>query len=105
MSITAHHAEWLSLMDVSGPFLSVPVLKEVFPNGLVAHDPTIAAELRAAYDTWSDPEESGYGDTEALQQAFVSFVLERVLGFRRDDLIRDPESLRAFATTSDAAWT
>jgi hypothetical protein len=26
MSIARHHAEWLSLLDVSGPFLSLPVL-------------------------------------------------------------------------------
>ena len=26
MSIAKHHAEWLSLIEVSGPFLSLPVL-------------------------------------------------------------------------------
>ncbi len=26
MSIAKHHAEWLSLMEISGPFLSMPVL-------------------------------------------------------------------------------
>ena len=48
MSMAAHHAEWLSLMDVSGPFLSVSVLVEALPNGLDTHDPSVAAELRAA---------------------------------------------------------
>ena len=48
VSVAAHHAEWLSLVDVSGPFLSVPVLKEALPNGLDAHDPHVAAEVRAA---------------------------------------------------------
>ena len=34
MSIARHHAEWLSLVPVSGPFLSLPVLLEAFPYGL-----------------------------------------------------------------------
>jgi hypothetical protein len=36
MSIARHHAEWLSLVEVSGPFLSMPVLLRVFPQGLDA---------------------------------------------------------------------
>src|SRR5262249_35896469 len=36
MSIARHHAEWLSLVEVSGPFLSMPVLLEAFPTGLEA---------------------------------------------------------------------
>ncbi len=29
-SIARHHAEWLSLVEVSGPFLSMEVLQRVF---------------------------------------------------------------------------
>ena len=97
MSVARQHAEWLSLMDVSGPFLSVSVLREAFPNGLAAHDSALAAELRAAYDAWSDPEEAGYDDVEAVHRAFVDFVLQRVLGFRETDWERDPERLRRYA--------
>ncbi len=28
------HHEWLALVEISGPFLAVPVLKEAFPQGL-----------------------------------------------------------------------
>ena len=28
------HHEWLSLIEISGPFLAIPVLKEAFPQGL-----------------------------------------------------------------------
>jgi hypothetical protein len=31
MFIARHHSEWLSLVEVSGPFLSVPVLGRVIP--------------------------------------------------------------------------
>ena len=43
MSIARHHAEWLSLLEISGPFLSMPVLLRAFPQGLDAHDPTLSA--------------------------------------------------------------
>ena len=28
--------EWLNLIEVSGPFLAVPVLRDIFPQGLEA---------------------------------------------------------------------
>jgi hypothetical protein len=39
MSIARHQAEWLSLVEASGPFLSLPVLLKTLPSGLDAHDP------------------------------------------------------------------
>lgn len=52
MSTSRHHTEWLSLIEVSGPFLSLPVLLRVFPQGLDAHDPDLFRDLRAAYEEW-----------------------------------------------------
>ena len=46
MSIAKHHAEWLSLIEVSGPFLSLPVLLQRFPEGMDANDPEHAKALR-----------------------------------------------------------
>lgn len=48
MSIARHHSEWLSLVEVSGPFLSMPVLMRVFPQGLEAHDAERFRLLRLA---------------------------------------------------------
>ena len=31
-SITRHHSEWLSLVEVTGPFLSLSVLVRAFPQ-------------------------------------------------------------------------
>lgn len=39
MTPTQHH-DWLSLIEISGPFLAVPVLKEAFPQGLEELDAT-----------------------------------------------------------------
>ncbi|MBI4782802.1 MAG: hypothetical protein HY785_15980 [Oscillatoriophycideae cyanobacterium NC_groundwater_1537_Pr4_S-0.65um_50_18] len=54
MSIARHHAEWLSLVEASGPFLSLPVLLEVFPNGLEAHEPEPMRMLKLAHEEWQD---------------------------------------------------
>lgn len=32
--VAAHHRDWLSLAEVSGPFLSLPVLRPTWPAGL-----------------------------------------------------------------------
>ena len=32
-SVTKFHSDWLSLIEISGPFISIPVLTEVFPQG------------------------------------------------------------------------
>src|SRR6218665_3254433 len=46
------HHDWLSLVEISGPFLAVPVLKEAFPQGLEELDAAKRKRLRQAYDEW-----------------------------------------------------
>ena len=99
VSVASHHAEWLSLLDVSGPFLSVPVLKDALPNGLDAHDPLVAGELRAALDEWSELDTGGPSDSAEAQRAFVRFVLADVLGFDPDVLAWDPSVTERFRAT------
>lgn len=74
MSVARHHAEWLSLVEVSGPFLSLPVLMRVFPQQLDTLDAHIARDTRLAYSEWEDSE----GD-RAVHHAWLQFVLGRVL--------------------------
>lgn len=76
MSVTRHHADWLSLVEVSGPFVSLPVLQRVFPHGLDKRDSAKAKALRAAYEEWQDnPTAPG------KQRAWVMHVLTSVLGY------------------------
>ena len=71
-----HHADWLSLLEISGPFLSMPVLLNAFPQGLDDFPPEEARSLRADYEYWkenaSDP---------ATHTAWVRLVLESMLGY------------------------
>jgi hypothetical protein len=81
MSITRHHADWLSLVEVSGPFVSLPVLMRAFPQGLEPRDPAQAKMLRAAYDEWHDnPSAPG------KQRAWVMHVLTSVLGYPENQI-------------------
>ena len=71
--IESHHAEWLSLVETSGPFLTVPGLKRALPDGLEAA-PAAPQDLRIAHAEWrQDPD---------LQQRWVRWVLDEVLGLR-----------------------
>jgi len=78
MSTARHHNEWMQLVPNSGPFLSMPVLMRVFPQGLVAHDPDLHRNLRMAHEEWEASQESGRPD-RAIHMAWVKFVLKEVL--------------------------
>ena len=68
--IGSHHAEWLSLVQTSGPFLTVPVLEKVLPDGLEAV--SRMPDLRVAYAEWlNDPR---------LHQRWIAWVLTDLLG-------------------------
>lgn len=78
MTIARHHAEWLSLLEISGPFLSMPVLLDAFPQGLQAHDPEHVRELRAAYEEWAD-NQGGLQPDPAIHHAWIQYVLRNTL--------------------------
>ena len=51
MPYSGNHNEWLSLIEVSGPFLSVPVLDRVLPQGLEPdrHEITLLAPATSPF--------------------------------------------------------
>jgi methylase of polypeptide subunit release factors len=78
MSIARHHAEWLSLVPVSGPFLSLPVLMEVFNTGLEPHDPEHVRLLRQEYANWQEAFEKRKSDP-APHHNWIKFVITKTL--------------------------
>ena len=78
MSIAKHHAEWLSLIEVSGPFLSLPVLVQRFPQGMDAHDPEHAKALRQVHEEW-DQDQNGDRPDPAIHRQWIDWVLRNTL--------------------------
>lgn len=76
--MSAKH-EWLNLIEVSGPFLAVPVLREVFPQGLDELDPARARRLRSAYEEWRDAVDLDDYDLKRLHVAWIEEVLRTAL--------------------------
>lgn len=79
MSSFSIHGEWLSLIEISGPFLAVPVLKEAFPQGLEELDGLKRKRLRQAYDEWREAMETGDPQFPELHTAWINEVLARGL--------------------------
>ncbi|MBV8129423.1 MAG: hypothetical protein JO114_17395 [Planctomycetaceae bacterium] len=97
MPSSRHHTEWLSLIEVSGPFLSVPVLERVFPQGLDAHDPDHVRVLRLAFDEWEDDRDSD-SPRPAIHRKWIRFVLKETLGLPGEVLAEGqsiPQTLKA----------
>jgi hypothetical protein len=90
MAITRHHIEWLSLVPNSGPFLSLPVLAQAFPQGLNAHDADHARRLRMAFDEWDDNQLNQRPDP-AIHRAWVKLILGETLGY--DELLADGQAI------------
>lgn len=71
--------EWLNLIEVSGPFLAVPVLRDVLPQGLEALTSGRPQRLRAAYDEWRDAVDADDADLPAIHSAWIEEVLQSAL--------------------------
>ncbi len=87
------HREWLSLVDLEGPFLAVPVLKRVWPNGMPDFRTTAPnrfeqlSDARRSFETaWEtlDRYPSDEGRLPAFRtarDAWVETVLRNVIGW------------------------
>lgn len=84
MSFNETNTEWLSLIEISGPFLAVPVLKEVFPQGLEQLEANKRKRLRQAYEEWRDALENDDPHFPELHQAWIDEVLARGLELDED---------------------
>lgn len=86
MSDLGQHAEWLSLIEVSGPFLAEPVLKEAFPQGLEGLDGAKKKLVRQAYDEWREAIDLDDPDAVKIHRAWIELVLRQGLELDEDGL-------------------
>ncbi len=92
MSIGRHHAEWRELVEVSGPFLSMAVLAQVFPQGLDTVETELREHLRVAHEEWLDGA-SGPNADLAVHNAFIRYVFREALGVHEADILMHHPSL------------
>lgn len=95
MSVARHHAEWLSLVEVSGPFLSMPVLLRAFPDGLDLRSDASEHRVRlhAAHEEWLD-NQGGLAPDPAIHRAWVRFAIREALEIE-DALVVEGQSIPA----------
>src|SRR5690606_35009492 len=84
MSANHSHHDWLALIEISGPFLAVPVLTEAFPQGLEELDGIIRKRLRQAYEEWREALETDDPHLDELHAAWIDEVLARGLELDED---------------------
>ncbi|MBO9460681.1 DNA methyltransferase [Labrenzia sp. R5_0] len=84
MSDLQPHTEWMSLIDISGPFLAEPVLKDAFPQGLEDLEPHRRRSIRQAYDEWREALDLDDPDLSKIHQAWIDFVLRQALELDED---------------------
>lgn len=86
---TNQHAEWLSLIEVSGPFLAEPILNQAFPQGLEKVDPVKKKQFRQAYDEWREVIDSDAQQDlkikDKIHHQWISWVLKFGLELDEDE--------------------
>ena len=81
MKCMSQHTEWLSMIEVSGPFLAVSVLEKIFPQGLESLETYRKKRLRSAYDEWRDAVEEDDPQLPELHRAWNELVLRELLEY------------------------
>ena len=91
--------DWLNLIEISGPFMAVPVLREVFPQGLEALPSGRHQRLRRTYEEWREAVDMDDLDLPALHVAWIDDVLVTALEMD-DTVLRRGATLPAQLTAS-----
>ncbi len=81
MKNMSQHTEWLSMIEVSGPFLAVSVLEKVFPQGLESLETYRKNRIRSAYEEWRDAVEEDDPQLPELHRAWIELVLDELLEY------------------------
>jgi hypothetical protein len=89
MSAASEYAELLKLIEVSGPFLSLPVFREVFPQGLIKDTPELTRELRELYTEWCTARTLAPHVVSPAQREWLRAVLLTLLEWPAELVVED----------------
>jgi hypothetical protein len=87
MKNLSKHAEWLSLIEISGPFLTVSMLDKAFPQGLEVVETPRRQKLRAAYEEWREAVDQEDKLLPELHREWVRLVLTEMLEYDQESLV------------------
>lgn len=90
MNVARQHQEWLQLLEVSGPFLAMPVILKTFPQGLERIDTSTKKDFRLAYQEWLDSQ-SNEADTEKYHIPWIRFVFKNLLEYPSELLVDETQ--------------
>lgn len=102
MTVSEKHAEWISLLEVSGPFLAVSVLEDAFPQGLDKVETPFRQRIRSAYDEWRDAIDEDDPQLDAIHREWVSLVVRDFLEYDTS-VLRSGETIPASLAHHDVA--
>jgi hypothetical protein len=83
----SEQVEWLSLVDISGPFLVPAVLEQVFPQGLEKVETPRRQRIRSAYEEWRDAVDDDDSQLREMHAAWVLMVLQDMLEYEDTVLV------------------
>lgn len=81
MKKASQHAEWLSLIEVSGPFLAISMLEKAFPQGLESVETFKRQRIRSAYEEWVEAVEKEDKQLSELHYEWIQLVLREILEY------------------------
>lgn len=82
------HAEWLSLIEISGPFLTVSMLDKAFPQGLEVVETPRRQKLRAAHEEWREAVDQEDSLLPELHREWIRLVLTEMLEYDNESLVQ-----------------
>ncbi len=91
MAKSLEQIEWLSLVNISGPFLANVVLEETFPQGIEPLATPARQRLRRAHEEWREIVEKNESDLDLIHKQWVKMVLTEALEYEESDLIPGDE--------------
>ena len=99
MSAAGEYTELLKLIEVSGPFLSLPVFKETFPQGLAKDSSDRTRELKELYSEWTEVRLHAHSIVGPAEREWLGAVFKIFLGWPAEWLVEDnaiPQNLSYF---------
>lgn len=91
MKNLSKHAEWLSLIEISGPFLTVSMLDKAFPQGLEAVETPRRQKLRAAHEEWREAVDQEDSLLPELHREWIRLVLTEMLEYDHESLVQEAD--------------